>query len=68
MNNMKTLLLSAFFLACSVTVYCPDTLPPLDKSPMDMCYYPVDYPVLKIQHKADAPLDRQGNLWQAAEK
>ena len=23
---------------------------------MDMCYYPVDYPVLKIQHKSDAPL------------
>jgi hypothetical protein len=31
------------------------TMPPLDKSPMDMCYYPVDYPILKIQHKEDAP-------------
>ncbi|HEY4155537.1 MAG TPA: DUF2911 domain-containing protein [Puia sp.] len=29
---------------------------PLDKSPMDMSYYPVNYPILKIQHKADAPL------------
>ena len=38
---------------------CPgaqSTLPPLDKSPMDMSYYPVNYPILKIQHKADAPL------------
>jgi hypothetical protein len=23
---------------------------------MDMCYYPVDYPILKIQHKSDAAL------------
>jgi len=27
----------------------------LDKSPMDMCYFPVDYPVLKIQDKAPGP-------------
>jgi hypothetical protein len=26
-------------------------LPPVDKSPMDMSYYPVNYPVLKIQDK-----------------
>lgn len=30
--------------------------PSLDKSPMDMCYYPVDYPVLKIQDKTPGPL------------
>jgi hypothetical protein len=24
-------------------------LPALDKSPMDMCYYPVNYPILRIQ-------------------
>ncbi|HUC82902.1 MAG TPA: DUF2911 domain-containing protein [Flavisolibacter sp.] len=29
---------------------------PLDKSPMDMAYYPVNYPVLKIQDKATEPL------------
>lgn len=28
----------------------------LDSSPMDMSYYPVDYPVLKIQDKANEPL------------
>jgi len=28
----------------------------LDSSPMDMSYYPVDYPVLKIQDKASEPL------------
>lgn len=30
--------------------------PPTDKSPMDMVYYPVDYPILKIQNKITEPL------------
>ena len=28
----------------------------MDKSPMDMAYFPTDYPVLKIQDKASGPL------------
>ncbi len=32
------------------------TLPPVDKSPMDMSYYPANYPVLKIQDKATEAL------------
>ena len=32
------------------------TVPAVDKSPMDMSYYPVNYPVLKIQDKATEPL------------
>jgi hypothetical protein len=32
------------------------TLPPLDVSPMDMSYFPVNYPILKIQDKATDPL------------
>ena len=31
-------------------------LPTLDKSPMDMSYYPVNYPLLKIQSKVTDPL------------
>ena len=31
-------------------------LPPVDKSPMDMCYYPNNYPVLKIQDKVTEPV------------
>src|SRR5579875_1407557 len=31
-------------------------LPGLDKSPMDMVYFPNNYPVLKIQGKATDPL------------
>jgi hypothetical protein len=30
-------------------------LPAIDKSPMDMSYYPVDYPVLKVSDKITAP-------------
>lgn len=32
------------------------TLPQLDKSPMDMAYYPNNYPVQKIQDKVTEPL------------
>src|SRR3989337_2091062 len=32
------------------------SLPPVDKSPLDICYYPNNYPVLKIQNKATEPL------------
>ncbi|WP_132052170.1 DUF2911 domain-containing protein [Pseudocnuella soli] len=31
-------------------------MPEVDKSPMDMAYYPANYPVLKIQGKATEPL------------
>jgi len=31
-------------------------LPSIDKSPMDMSYYPAGYPVLKIQNKLTEPL------------
>lgn len=30
-------------------------VPPLDKSPMDMSYYPADYPMLKTQNKVTQP-------------
>ena len=34
-------------------------MPALDKSPLDMAYFPVDYPVLKTQNKAtQAPIAR----------
>ena len=31
-------------------------MPPIDKSPMDMSYYPANYPILKIQNKVTEPL------------
>lgn len=33
-----------------------DLQPGLDKSPMDMCYYPVDYPKLKMSGNVSEPL------------
>lgn len=48
------LLLFQFFFICLVAQ--PVVFPPVDKSPMDMSYYPTNYPVLKIQDKATEPL------------
>ena len=50
------------FLLALVTVFCFENvhaqikLPEMDKSPMDMSYYPNRYPVLKIQDKITEPL------------
>ena len=33
-----------------------DKLPPLDKSPMDMSYFPPNYPMLKVQSNTKEPL------------
>lgn len=51
-------LLMAFLLLCfSVPgIHAQGKLPPLDKSPMDMSYYPGNYPLLKIQDKLTGPL------------
>ena len=32
------------------------SMPAIDKSPMDMAYYPVNYPMLKVQDKITEPL------------
>jgi len=44
-----------FSLLCFVAT-AQSKIPPVDKSPMDMSYYPSGYPVLKIQDKATEPL------------
>lgn len=46
------ILLFSFLFSFSQAV----KLPEVDKSPMDMSYYPANYPVLKIQNKATEPL------------
>ncbi len=43
------------FSLCMVT-YAQVKLPPVDKSQLDMSYYPNAYPVLKIQDKISEPL------------
>ena len=51
-------LFGALFIICSVMriSFAQDSIPALDKSPMDMSYYPANYPVLKVQDKASVPL------------
>jgi Protein of unknown function (DUF2911) len=54
---MKKLLLVVSCFTLSVTfIIAQSKLPPVDKSPMDMSYYPNGYPVLKIQDKPTEPL------------
>lgn len=54
MKNLAiTLLIVTFSLFATAQA---DNFPALDKSPMDMSYYPVNYPVLKIQDKLTEPL------------
>ncbi len=54
---MKFLILQITFLCFSfMNLQAQTVLPPLDKSPMDMSYYPDQYPVLKIQDKITEPL------------
>ncbi len=54
---MKYLLIILFvFLAYAGNAQNNSAIPPLDKSPMDMSYYPINYPILKIQGKVIEPL------------
>jgi hypothetical protein len=54
---MKKLLLAlSFFIFLAIFSNAQSKLPPVDKSPMDMSYYPNGYPVLKIQDKPTDPL------------
>lgn len=52
----KALLISCFATLVSIIASAQSRFPLLDKSPMDMSYYPVNYPILRIQDKASEPL------------
>lgn len=39
-----------------ISLLAQNSLPPVDKSPMDMSYYPANYPVQKINDKITEPL------------
>ena len=43
-------------LCFSAIVVAQGNVPPVDKSPLDISYYPANYPVLKIQDKITDPL------------
>lgn len=46
---------SSLNTAAATTIAQPSRVPALDKSPMDMSYFPADYPILKTQNKATTP-------------
>jgi len=52
----KAISLLAIFQLFFICLLAQNNLPPVDKSPMDMSYYPNNYPVLKIQDKITEPL------------
>jgi hypothetical protein len=56
MKKLLILLCASFTFGAVAAQSNGSKLPALDKSPMDMAYYPVNYPVLKIQDKAAEPL------------
>ncbi|ULQ51854.1 DUF2911 domain-containing protein [Flavihumibacter fluvii] len=53
---MKRITLVLLIGFCSLSVFAQTRFPVVDKSPMDMSYYPANYPILKIQDKATEPL------------
>src|ERR1700760_2664820 len=55
---MKQMVLLASFLMgmTLLRAQAPTTTSTLDNSPLDMSYYPADYPVLKVQDKVNEPL------------
>jgi len=52
----KTYVLICLLISFSFGFSQSSKLPEVDKSPMDVSYYPNNYPILKIQNKATEPL------------
>jgi DUF2911 family protein len=58
-DYMKKGFLALFLFICAAYSHAQtpaNKLPEVDKSPMDMSYFPNDYPVLKIQNKVTEPV------------
>ena len=56
-TSMKRLFVLLVIIIVSInTINAQSALPEADKSPMDMSYYPLNYPLLKIQNKTTDPL------------
>lgn len=52
----KSFLLIILTLSLSISLIAQNSFTPIDKSPMDMIYYPTNFPILKIQNKVTEPL------------
>lgn len=53
---MNRCLILVFSLFLVINASAQSTVPAIDKSPLDICYYPSNYPLLKIQDKVTEPL------------
>ena len=53
---IRNIFLFALVLLISFSAIAQPGFPAVDKSPMDMCYYPAQYPNLKTQDKKTEPL------------
>lgn len=59
MKFLQQAFLTCLSLLLSVYSFAQTSLPEADKSPLDVSYYPLNYPLLKIQNKAtEAPIAR----------
>jgi len=56
LHRMKRFMAIVLFLIAGLSGFAQSQLPPIDKSPLDISYYPDNYPVLKIQDKVEGPL------------
>jgi hypothetical protein len=56
MKKFVSLVIAIVFCAFSFAQTSVNKFPAIDKSPMDMAYYPSNYPVLKIQDKITEPV------------
>lgn len=57
-NRMKKLILVLLLIGLMIPFVNAQSgrMPPIDKSPMDMVYYPANFPILKIQDKVTEPV------------
>jgi hypothetical protein len=53
---MKKIFCALISVVLSSCLIAQSDLPPVDKSPMDMSYYPNNFPALKVQDKVTGPL------------
>ncbi len=56
MISIRRTLAIVLFTVITLSLHAQSKYNAIDKSPMDASYYPVDYPILKIQDKATEPL------------
>ena len=56
MKNFKFGILALILIFSANSLYAQFDIPQLDKSPLDVSYYPINYPMLKAQNRDVEPL------------